>query len=293
MSEWSFGNVRVDRVVEQERPLMPPSVLYPTSMPEAWERHRAWLEPSFLDPESQRLVGVIQSYVIRTRHHTIVVDTCGGNHKHRPQKIRYHQNRFPYLERLAKVGVTPEAVDLVVFTHLHVDHVGWNTRLQEGRWVPTFPRAKYLIPRVEWDFWREEYERPGFTDDPYYEDSLLPVLDTGLVTFIETDHVIEDGVRLVPLPGHTPGHVGLAIEGGGRRAIMSGDLMHHPVQCAEPGWNSCFCVDSAGARTMRRNFLERHADTDTLIMTAHFPTPSVGRVEQRGDAFHFAFEAPR
>ena len=293
MSHWSLGDITVDRVVEQEKPLMPPPLLYPTSRPEAWAAHRGWLEPTLLDAASGLLIMSIHSFVVRTRHHTIVVDTCGGNDKPRPQKPRYHQNRYPYLERLAAVGVTPESVDYVLFTHLHVDHVGWNTRVEGGRWVPTFPRAKYLIPQVEWDFWREEYKRPQFTDDPYYEDSILPVLDAGQAVFVRTDHALEDGVRLEPLPGHTPGHVGVRLEGGGRDAIMSGDLMHHPVQCAEPDWNSCFCVDAAGARAMRRAFLARHAGTDTLVMTAHFRTPGVGRIVPEGGAWRFAFDAGR
>jgi glyoxylase-like metal-dependent hydrolase (beta-lactamase superfamily II) len=287
---WTFGDITVDRVVEQEQPLLAPAVLYPTSTPEDWDAHRSWLEPTLLDPASQRLVMSIHSFVVRTRHHTIVVDTCGGNDKPRPRKPRYHLNRYPYLERLAAVGVTPDSVDIVLFTHLHVDHVGWNTRLVAGRWVPTFPRARYLIPRVEWDFWREEYTRPRFTDDPYYEDSILPVLAAGQAVFVDGDHAIEDRVRLEPLPGHTPGHVAVRLAGGGREAVMSGDLMHHPIQCAEPQWNSCFCVDAEQARATRRAFLERHADTDTLVMTAHFRTPGAGRIVRHGMAWRFAFD---
>jgi len=290
VNRWEFGQIEVFRVVEQERPLLNPEVLYPTSTPGGWAAHEGWLKPEFLDPVSGDLVMSIHSFVIRTPRHTILVDACGGNDKARPGKPRYHMNRFPYLERLAAAGVTPDAVDYVVFTHLHVDHVGWSTTLSDGRWVPTFPRAKYLIPRIEWEFWREEYSRPGFTDDPYYEDSLLPVLDAGQVVFVETDHVIEEAVRLESLAGHTPGHVGIRITGGGREGIMCGDLMHHPIQCAEPEWNSCFCVDPARAAATRRTFLARYADTDTLVMTAHFRTPGVGRIAASGGAWRFVFD---
>jgi glyoxylase-like metal-dependent hydrolase (beta-lactamase superfamily II) len=137
MSHWRLGDITVDRVIEQERPLMPPSVLYPTSAPEAWATHRAWLEPTLLDPASGLLIMSIHSFVVRTRHHTIIVDTCGGNDKPRPQKPRYHQNSYPYLERLAAVGVTPESVDYVLFTHLHVDHVD-GTLVAKAAAVPTF-----------------------------------------------------------------------------------------------------------------------------------------------------------
>ena len=178
----------------------------------------------------------------------------------------------------------------MVFTHLHVDHVGWNTRLVDGRWIPTFPRARYLFVRREWDFWREEYRRPEFRDDPYYEDSLLPVLDAGLVDFVDADCVLDDGVWLEPTHGHTPGHVCVRVRGGGREAVMSGDLMHTAVQCAEPDWSSCFCVDAEASRRTRRAFLERHADTDTLVLPAHFPTPGGGRVVRAGRAYRFVFE---
>ena len=290
MSRWTFGPITIDRVVELEQPLLAPSVLYPTATPAALVAHRGWLEPSLLDPATGLLSMAFHTFVVRTPRRTILVDTCAGNYKPRPQKPRYHLRRWPYLERLAAVGVTPDAVDLVVFTHLHVDHVGWNTRLLDGRWTPTFPRARYLFVRDEWEFWREEYKSARFTDDPYYEDSLLPVLDAGLVDLVAPDHALDDGVALDPTPGHTPGHVCVRVRGGGREAVMSGDLMHHAVQCAEPQWSSCFCVDPARSRGARRAFLERYAHTDTLILPAHFPTPTAGRIRREGAAFRFAFE---
>ena len=243
-----------------------------------------------IDPATGLLILAFHTFVVRTPRLTILVDTCSGNDKPRPQKLRYHQAQWPYLERLAAVGVAPESVDLVVFTHLHVDHVGWNTRLVGGRWIPTFPRARYLFVRREWEFWREEYTRPTFRDDPYYEDSLLPVLAAGLVDFVEPDHILDEGVWLEPTHGHTPGHVAVRVQGAGRQAVMSGDLMHTAVQCAEPDWSSCFCVDPEASRRTRRAFLERHADTDTLILPAHFPTPGAGRVRRAGGAYRFVFE---
>ena len=288
MNAWTFGEIAVHRVVEVEGLALPPAVLYPDAG-EVIEAHRHWLEPSLLDPASGLLIMSFHSFVIRSDHHVIVVDTCGGNDKPRPQKERYHMSRHPYLENLAAAGLAPEDVDFVLCTHLHVDHVGWNTRLLDGRWVPTFPNAKYLFGRVEWEFWECEYQSPAFTDDPYYEDSILPVIEAGQAEFIDTDYRIDDGVWLEPTPGHTPGHVVLHIEGGGRRAVMSGDLMHTALQCAEPDLSSCFCVDPALSASTRRAFLERHADTGTLIMPAHFPSPSVGLIKPAGAAFRFAF----
>jgi glyoxylase-like metal-dependent hydrolase (beta-lactamase superfamily II) len=292
MSPYTFGHIAIDRVVEFEEPVFPPATMFPDATPAAVEAHRAWLVPRLLDPDSGLLVLSFHSFVIRTPRRTILVDTCGGNDKPRPGKPRYHRKQRPYLERLAAAGVKPDDVDVVVCTHLHIDHVGWNTRLVDGRWVPTFPRARYLFARREWEFWREEYKSERFTGDPYHEDSIVPILEAGLADLVEMDHRVDDGVWLEPTPGHTPGHVCVHVAGGGREAVLTGDLMHHPLQCAEPDWSSCFCVDPEHSRQTRRAFLERHAGADTLVMPAHFPAPSVGRVVREGDAWRFVFAQP-
>ena len=292
MAQWKFGDITVDRVIEYEGPTLPASILFPTSTGEAIDSHRYWLEPGLLDPETGQLIIAYHSFVVRTRHYTIVVDTCGGNDKHRPQKLRYHMNNWPYLDNLAEVGVKPESVDFVLFTHLHVDHVGWNTRLLNGRWVPTFPRAKYLLGRTEWEYWEAQYKKPEFTDDPYYKDSILPIIEGGQALLVENDHPLDDGLALESSPGHTPGHLYLKIFGGGKEGILCGDVMHHPVQCAEPDWSSCFCVDPERARHTRRAFLQRYEGTDTLIMAAHFPTPTAGKIVRSRSAWQFLFEVP-
>ena len=292
MSTWHIGEVRVDRVLEFEGTLLPATTLYPAATEAAVNAHRSWLEPNLIEPGGDRLIMSFHSYLVRTRHHTILVDTCGGNDKERPQKERYHMNQWPYLQNLKAAGVTPEAVDFVLCTHLHVDHVGWNTRLLNGRWVPTFPNARYLFAKAEWDFWEREYKSADYTDDPYYEDSILPVIEAGQVDFVDTDYMLDDGIWLEPTPGHTPGHVCLHIRSGNAEAVLSGDLMHHALQCAEPDWSSCFCVDPAHSASTRRAFLDRYAETPTLIMPAHFPTPSVGRIVPAADTWRFAFTEP-
>ncbi|HUT49741.1 MAG TPA: MBL fold metallo-hydrolase [Alphaproteobacteria bacterium] len=292
MSRWTFNDVAVERVLEFEMPLIAPEILLPDATPEAIAADLDWLTPQLLDPATGHLVMAFHSLVVKTERHTIVVDTCGGNDKPRPGKPRYDRKHWPYLDALAKAGVQPEAVDYVLCTHLHVDHVGWNTRLENGRWVPTFPNAKYLFGRTEYDFWQAEWRAPDFPDDPFGEDSVLPVIEAGLAQFIEDDFAFDDAVTLEPTPGHTPGHLCLHVGGGnkgGGDAVLSGDLMHHALQCAHPDWNSIFCVDPAQSRATRRRFLERYADTGTLIMPAHFPTPTAGRVESAKDGFRFAF----
>ena len=290
MDEWNLGEVRIRRVLEFERPLIAPAVLLPEIDRATLARHRFWLEPDFLDPATGLLVIAFHSFVITTPRGVVLVDSCSGNDRERPGKKRYHRKKWPYLENLAAAGIAPEAVDYVLCTHLHVDHVGWNTRLLDGRWVPTFPNARYLFDREEWAFWRAEYATRRFTDDPYYEDCILPVIEAGLVDFVAGDHEIDPWVRLEPSRGHTPGHVCVRVRGGGREAVMTGDLMHHPLQCAEPRLSSCFCVDPARSARTRRTFLERHAGTGALVMPAHFPTPSAGRVLRAADGFRFAFD---
>ncbi len=289
MNSWQLGDVRIDRVLEFEQPLLAPEVLFPAIRPDIVEAQRGWLEPGFLDPVSGLLVLAFHSFVITTPQTVVLVDTCSGNDRERPRKPRYHRRSWPYLANLDGAGVAPEAVDRVLCTHLHVDHVGWNTRLVGGVWVPTFPNARYLFSRREWEFWERHYRTEDFADDPYHEDSITPVMRAGQADLVADDHVIDRWVRLEPSPGHTPGHVCVRVRSGGREAVMSGDLMHHPLQCGAPELNSCFCVDADGARATRRAFLETQAENDALVMPAHFATPSAGRVRAHGDAFRFAF----
>jgi glyoxylase-like metal-dependent hydrolase (beta-lactamase superfamily II) len=289
LSTWQFGAVRVDRILEFERPLLPPKQLYPASTPEAIDRHRDWLEPWLLDPATGLLRLAFHSFLIRSKGLNILVDTCSGNDRQRPKKPRYHQQHWPYLENLALSGITPEQVDFVLCTHLHVDHVGWNTQLVDGRWVPTFPKAKYLFAKPEWDYWKAHYKSEAFREDPYYQDCILPVIEAGQAEFVDMGYAFNDEVWLDPTPGHTPGHVCVHVRSGGQECVMSGDLMHHALQCDEPDWNSCFCVDQERSRRTRREFLQRYEETPVLIMPAHFPTPAVGTIRRKGDAWHFEF----
>ena len=173
---WRVGEVEITRVLEFEAALFEPAVIHPEASPEIIERYRAWLEPTAMDPVSGLMIFAFHSMVIKTPRATILVDTCSGNDKERPHKLRYHRKNWPYLANLAAAGCAPEEIDFVLCTHLHADHVGWNTRLLNGRWVPTFPNARYLFAREEWDYWRVAEWRAAYTTDPYYEDSLLPIV---------------------------------------------------------------------------------------------------------------------
>jgi glyoxylase-like metal-dependent hydrolase (beta-lactamase superfamily II) len=282
-----LGDLRVHRVLEFERPLLAPDALLPGLDRATLERHRHWLEPHYYDALNDLLVLAFHSYVIETEDLVVLVDTCSGNDKERPQKQRYHRNTWPYLENLAAAGFSPEDIDLVCCTHLHADHVGWNTRLADGHWVPTFPNARYLFTAKEWAHWQRSDAREAYTSDPFYEDSLLPIVATGRADLVAMDNVIGPRVRLVPAPGHTPGHVTVALAGRHQHAVCSGDIMHHALQCAEPQYSSCFCVDPVASERTRRTFLDEVAETGTLVLPAHFPTPTAGTVARRGTAFAY------
>ena len=281
MKPVEIGRVRVDNVVEWYGPTRP-TWLLPDVTRETVAGHRDWLAPHFLD-ERGRFLMSIHSFIVRAPGLTVLVDTCVGNDKPRGNP-NWNMLQTDFLERLAGAGCPPEAVDLVLCTHLHVDHVGWNTSLDNGRWVPTFPRARYLFARREWEHWSKA---DGDEYGPIIADSVRPVVEAGRVDFVEGDHRISEELRLEPTPGHTPGHVSLRIESAGREAVITGDLMHHPIQCAEPELRSNFDDDPAMARDTRRVFCARYADRDVTVLGTHFGAPTAGRLVTRGEAWRF------
>ncbi|MDP6352832.1 MAG: MBL fold metallo-hydrolase [Alphaproteobacteria bacterium] len=288
---FELGDISVRRVIETEGPEFDPRRFFPDCDSGALDRHRPWLEPRFLDPASGKLVFAIQSYLLRTRHHTILVDSCVGENKARSYSPDWNmRGDTSYLADLAAAGAPAESIDFVLCTHLHPDHVGWNTRLVDGRWVPTFANAKYIFARDEWAFWRaKSAKHPTKYDDGAIRDSVLPVVEAGQALIVDQDHALDDQVCLEPSPGHTPGHVGIRLASRGQRGVLSGDLIHNVLQCAHPQWSSAACFDKALSARTRQGFLDRAAETDTLVMTAHFPSPSVGHVVRAGDAFGFRF----
>lgn len=280
VQRWQVGSVRITRVVEMEGP-SPGTFLFEAATPEALLQH-AWLKPHFLLADG-RILASVHCFVIESAGRVIVVDTCVGNDKPREVKA-WHLRQGRFLEDLAEAGFAREQVDTVLCTHLHVDHVGWNTMLVNRRWAPTFPNARYLIGRREWEHFSGE---PPGPDRDVRDDSVRPVIDAGLADFVPMDHVLTPEVCLEPTPGHTPGHVSVSIRSEGAEAVITGDLMHHPVQCAEPGWASRFDVDPEAARRTRRAFLERYADRKVLVLGTHFATPTGGQLRADGAAWRF------
>ena len=276
---WQIGDVRISRVVEIEGS-SPGTFFFKDATPEKLLQH-AWLKPHFMTDDG-RLIASIHAFVIESGGRVIVVDTCVGNDKPRDIK-NWNMRKGKFLEDMMEAGFPRERVTNVLCTHLHVDHVGWNTLLKDGKWIPTFPNARYLIGRKEWDYWKNETGGDKIVRD----DSVRPILDAGLADLVKRTHKITSEVYLEPTPGHTPGHVSVHIRSKGAEAVITGDLMHHPVQCAEPSWASNFDVDPGKARVTRRAFLEKYKDGKVLVLGTHFAVPTAGRLSADGQAYRF------
>jgi glyoxylase-like metal-dependent hydrolase (beta-lactamase superfamily II) len=283
----ALGELSIQRIIEQQAPFFDPLTFFPTLTPELLAENRAWLEPDAIDPASGKLVLCIQSYIVRTPHHTILIDSCVGNDKPRPSRPFWNRLKSDtYMRSLAEAGIGVEDVDFVMCTHLHVDHVGWNTRLENGRWVPTFPNARYVFSRNELDYWTGQV---GKADVPWIEDSVLPIVAAQRAELVTSDHALNDHVRLQPTPGHTPDHYAVELGRRETQAVVCGDLIHSPLQARYPELSMRADFDPQQAAVTRRRFLESTCDTSTLVCTAHFPSPSAGYVTRWGDGFRFAF----
>ncbi len=293
MATWSIGSVSVTR----EGDLLGFSSLPPEKYlagfdREVLERHLDWLVPNHYSPEHDRLISSVHSWLIRTERHTILLDCCAGNHKTRPGFARFHQLDTPYLERLRDAGAAPEDVDIVLCTHLHSDHVGWNTMLRDGRWVPTFPKAKYLFSRAE-NEWGDPRHNPAADCDLQrsnsYRDSVLPVIEAGQAELVDGTHNIGDVMLIEPARGHTRGHIMLKLDDRGEKAVFCGDAIHHPLQVYAAHWNSGFCELPEEARVTRRRMLEHCAEHRALLFPIHFGAPHVAAIARTGDSFSLRF----
>lgn len=277
MNQWQIGKIKVTRILEMELTGGTQFIL-PDATRDAC-KPMEWLKPHFMDAEGNLLMS-IHALVIDTGERRIVVDTCIGNDKQR-SIANWSNLQTPFLRDLELAGYPRETIDTVLCTHLHVDHVGWNTMLVEDRWLPTFPNARYLLAKREWDYWS------GVDEDPLnanvLDDSVRPVFDAGLVDLIDWTHQVCEGVCLKPTPGHTPGHVRVHIESEGDRALITGDCIHHPCQMTRLDWCSSADYDRAEALATRKALLEDCAGTPVLVIGTHFATPTAGHIKLSGD----------
>ncbi len=288
MKWMKVGNIEVGRVVESNGPFMSVYDFFPDATAELLAPHRHWLEPNAISSNGDMLMMPIQSYVVRTPRQIVLVDSCVGNHKSVKWFPAWDQKTDgEYLSGLAALGLAPEQIDVVLCTHLHVDHSGWNTHLVDGRWVPTFPNARYVLSRTECEHAERLSREYG---DPTYVENVQPIVEAGQAILVDDDHKLDEFVRLEPTPGHTPGHCAVHLSSRGEDAVVTGDLIHSPVQCRFPQWNFKFDANKEFAGKTRRDFLSRYADIDTRVLTSHFPLPSAGHIRSVDDVFHFDYQ---
>jgi glyoxylase-like metal-dependent hydrolase (beta-lactamase superfamily II) len=281
-----LGEITIHRIVEQEAPFFDALQFFPSLTKELLAENRSWLQPHYIDAAG-RVILCIQSYLVRTRHHTVLIDSCVGNHKPRPARPFWNMMASDrYETNLAAAGVALTDIDYVMCTHLHVDHVGWNTRLENGRWAPTFPNARYVFAERELEHWtRRQNDDPASC--PWITDSVLPVVAAKRVELVSSDHALSELIRLVPTPGHTIDHYSVQVGKPGEDAIVTGDMIHSPLQARYPELGMFADYDPRQAGETRRRLFDRIGDTPTWLCTAHFPSPSIGRIVRRGDAFDF------
>lgn len=303
---WRVGDAAVTRLDELTLTAFQFDTLYPGADPAALARHRGRLEAGSFDPATNRFIMSVHAWLVRTPHHTVLVDTATGNAKPRPDTPALDHLNEPFLERLAALGTAPENVDYVLHTHIHADHVGWNTRLVDRRWVPTFPNATYVFSRAEQAYGESLADgiepagaaRPDpalgaavrFPTERVYDDSVRPVIEAGRARLIAVDGgEAIDGFSFLPTPGHSIDHASIRLVSRGEQALFAGDVMHHPLQVHEPALHSCFCEFPQAALRSRTWVLEDAAERGTTVFTTHFAQSSAGRISRRGDAFSWQF----
>jgi glyoxylase-like metal-dependent hydrolase (beta-lactamase superfamily II) len=297
MKTQQIGPMQIQKVVELDGMALPASLVFPGANSEIVARGREMFDARFIALDQDALLWSFHSYVVRTGSRNILIDTCHGNDKNRPEPVAYaHMMNTDYLGNLARAGLKPEDIDMVLCTHLHIDHVGWNTRLRDGKWVPTFPNARYLMTLADYERFEQiaPDDQEGAIGYYSFHDSVLPVISAGQAELIETDHVIEreldHGIWMEGAPGHTPGSVVIHAGNSHGHALFAGDVIHHPIQMAWPSLHVAGEYDTQLGMRTRRKVLEACADTDTWLWPAHFPSPTVARVVSTADGLGLSFD---
>jgi glyoxylase-like metal-dependent hydrolase (beta-lactamase superfamily II) len=295
IEKWRLGDVEMIRVEEMSGSLSRARQWFSDFNPAELDPHLHWLAPHFYDPATDHIQSSVHSWILKIDGLTIVIDTCTGNHKPRPGWTMFDNLELPYLDRLRRAGVAPEAVDIVLCTHLHVDHVGWNTRLENGQWVPTFPNARYLFSGKDNDFFGQPDAdtKISTVQRLTYADSVLPVIDAGLADMVNGDEDLGHGLNLRPTPGHSPGHVCIELQRPGTRALFSGDLVHSPLQVPLWHWRTFGCSDPELSCRTRKATLDYCADRDLLVLPAHFVSPHAMHIVRQDDRLMPSFDRAR
>jgi glyoxylase-like metal-dependent hydrolase (beta-lactamase superfamily II) len=289
MQTLTIGDVTIDAVIEREGPWRKPTDFFPDFNKDIWDHYLPQMEPEMFDQHLGLMLITYQTFLIRTPHHNILVDTCTGEDKNHPAPFDF-PGKVRWKNELMQFGVAFEDIHYVFCTHLHVDHTGWNTTLLNGRWVPTFPNAHYIFHKKEYEMWERETKGQDNLAARVFKNNCLPIVEAGQAILVDDDFVIDDTISLIPTPGHSPHHCCVVVQSKGMKAIITGDLFHHAIQCCVPKWSSCFDWDAKQAIISRERFLADVADTDIVILPIHFPKPTAGFICTSGASFHYKFK---
>lgn len=279
-----LGSAQIFRIEESIDTSFLARSFFPQFDPALLTRLPPWLVPQHYRPETDALVLSMHSWVVKTERHTILIDACIGNDKDRMPRTHWHHRRGDFLQRLAAVGLQPQDIDLVMCTHMHADHVGWNTVLRDGRWVPTFPNARYLFSQVEYAH-ASTYQHPNPIMRQAFNDSVLPVVESGQALMIDDGHQVDEMFTVQLAPGHTPGNAMVRLQTPGQEALFVGDVIHHPVQVYHPEWSTMACLDPQASRASRQRMLQHCCEHHTLMLPAHFAAPHGGFIEEGSSGF--------
>lgn len=275
--QWTVGRVKISQIVEMESDGGASFILPQATRDEL--RKISWLSPDFASAEG-RMKLYVQSWIVETPAHRIIVDTCLGNDKQGRSVPHWNNRNEPFLEKLAAAGYPAETIDTVLCTHLHVDHVGWNTKLVNGQWVPTFAKARYVFGKTEYDHWA--VHSPDGEYRAVFDDSVQPIVTAGLADLVTSDHRIGNEISLIPTPGHSPGHMSILVESEGASALLTGDVLHHPSQMVHLDWSASVDFDPQQSTETRKTLFSRFAGTETLLFGGHFKP---GHLVREGQSF--------
>jgi len=282
MSVFKVGKATLTHIEETYLPVYPPADIFPDLTEALLNEHVHWLAPHHYDPQSKKLLLSVHSWLLQLDGRKILIDGCCGNQKSRPQRPFWNMLNTPWLERLAAAGARPDEIDLVMCTHLHHDHVGWNTQLKDGKWVPTFPNARYVFSQLDFDYFRKLDSDPATAPTEFgsFRECVMPVVDAGRADLVTGPHTLNEFIDILPAGGHSPGHFYFRLNVGGERAMITGDVFHHLLQVLYPDWNFPKNSDPAEARVSRRRVFDEAAASSALLFPGHVGAPFAGHIEK-------------
>jgi glyoxylase-like metal-dependent hydrolase (beta-lactamase superfamily II) len=291
MSVFKVGKATITRIEETYLPVYPPADIFPDLTEALLNEHVGWLAPNHYDPNSKKLLLSVHSWLLQLDGRKILIDGCCGNQKSRPQRPHWHMLNTPWLDRLAAAGAQPDEIDLVMCTHLHHDHVGWNTQLKDGKWVPTFPNARYVFSKLDFDYFHKLDSDPAIAPTEFgsFRECVVPVVEAGRADLVTGPHVLNEFIEILPAGGHSPGHFYFRLKVGSDRAMITGDVFHHLLQVLYPDWNFPKNSDAQEARASRRRVFDEAAASDALVFPGHVGAPFAGHIEKAGGSYQARF----